>query len=262
MADYKSSLPVLASDFTGNGTIAALGQTVVANTVGQGTALFFITGTWVGTIIIQGNDGDGNFVGLKFYSSANNFYTNNTLTANGIAIINSTPFLQLQAIATLWTSGTAIVSWSSGPFSGKTQVYQDVVGALIASAYTFDGAGNSIGSTAGSLNVFTTNANVPDLSPVHANALLSPIQTVTTTESSLQAPVNAVAVIFESDSSNLTNIRWGISNAATNILSSTLGLLMEPGRDSGYLEVGRGCYLHFIALSGSNAVQVQWVLSS
>jgi hypothetical protein len=99
-------------------------------------------------------------------------------------------------------------------------------------------------------------------SPVNANSQLSPTQSVTTSESSLAAPTNAVGVIVESDSSNTGNVRWGFSNSAAAILSSTKGMLMEPGRDSGFLPLGFGNYLHLIALTSTSSVNVQWVLSS
>lgn len=96
----------------------------------------------------------------------------------------------------------------------------------------------------------------------NANSVLSAQQTVTTTESNLVAPTNAVGVIVECESPNPDNLRWGFSNSATNILSSTTGVLCEPGRDSGYLPLGAGNYLHLIATGGgSDFADVQWVLA-
>ena len=113
--------------------------------------------------------------------------------------------------------------------------------------------GNGITSTGSSLNVNTTNVN--------ANGTLSATQSVTTSESTLAAPSNAVGVVLESDSSNTNNVRWGFSKSTSSILSSTLGMLMEPGRDSGILPFGAGTYLHLISLSGTNSVNVQWIQS-
>jgi len=58
-------LNVNLSGLTGSGTISALNGTVVATTAGYGTTIFNITGTWVGTLTIQGTNGDGTWIGLK-----------------------------------------------------------------------------------------------------------------------------------------------------------------------------------------------------
>jgi hypothetical protein len=100
-------------------------------------------------------------------------------------------------------------------------------------------------------------------SPVNANATLTGSLSVTTTEGSTAAPVNAVGVVFEAESSNAVNIRWGVSNSATNILSTSSGVLMEPGRSIDYLPIGFGTYLHYIATAaGSNNIDIQWIKSS
>jgi hypothetical protein len=260
MGDFNSSLPVIESEITGIGTIAANGGKVVASTSGKGTIIFNITGIWSGTLQVQGNNGDGVFTQLVFFSNANGLYNNTSTTVNAFIIVNAAAWYQIQVIATAWTSGTATVSWGAGPFVGKEQVYSQIAAGFLSQAWLFDGSGNSISSTSGSLNVNVTNGT--EQTPVNANSKLSPTQSVTTTESSLVAPTNAIGVMFESDSSNTTNIRWGISNSTSSILSSTLGLLMEPGRDSGFLPVGAGNYLHFIALSGTVSVNVQWILTS
>lgn len=85
---------------------------------------------------------------------------------------------------------------------------------------------------------------------------------VTVAESNYAAPANAVGVIIEAESSNASNIRWGASNSAVNILSTTVGVLQEPGRDSGYVPLGQGTYLHLISVAaGTNNIDIQWVLS-
>jgi hypothetical protein len=96
--------------------------------------------------------------------------------------------------------------------------------------------------------------------PVNPNGSLSARQTVTSTESNLAAPTNAVGVIVECESVNADNLRWGFSNSTPAILSSTLGMLCEPGRDTGYIPIGAGSYLHLISTGGgSDYADVQWV---
>lgn len=86
--------------------------------------------------------------------------------------------------------------------------------------------------------------------------------TVTASESSYAGPTNAVGVLVESDSLNSVSVRYGISNSAVPILNSATGMLLEPGRDSGYLPSGAGSYIHLIGVSaGNEVVGIQWILS-
>lgn len=85
---------------------------------------------------------------------------------------------------------------------------------------------------------------------------------VTATESSTAAPANAIGLVLESESGNLLNIRWGVSNSGTAILSSSTGVLMEPGRSVDYFPVGVGAFLHYITVSnGTETLDMQWILS-
>lgn len=85
---------------------------------------------------------------------------------------------------------------------------------------------------------------------------------VTTSESTHLSPTNAIGLIIEAESGNATNIRWGISNTATSFLSTTVGQLTEPGRDSGFLPAGQGTIIHLISTgAGTNAADLQWVMS-
>lgn len=103
---------------------------------------------------------------------------------------------------------------------------------------------------------------LPISGPINANSTLSSRQTVTGTESNLIAPSNTVGILVECESVNADNLRYGFSNSATAILSTTLGMLCEPGRDAGYLPLGSGNYLHMISDgAGSDYIDVLWVKS-
>lgn len=85
---------------------------------------------------------------------------------------------------------------------------------------------------------------------------------VTIAESTFSSPTNSIGLIIEAESGNATNIRWGISNTATSFLSSTIGQLSEPGRDSGFIPAGQGTVLHLISTGvGTNKAGIQWVMS-
>jgi hypothetical protein len=62
--------------------------------------------------------------------------------------------------------------------------------------------------------------------------------------------------VLEASSSNAQNIRWAIGTTPT----TSSGLRLEPGRDTGYIPGAANILV--IAESGSSQeVQVQWILS-
>ena len=82
---------------------------------------------------------------------------------------------------------------------------------------------------------------------------------MTTSEASVQVPANTAQALIENESASLNNVRWGISNSASNILSASVGVLMEPGRDSNLLQTGFGTYIHYIGISGTALLDIQFV---
>ncbi len=145
-----------SSAATGSGTISALNQTVVASTSGYGASYFDITGTWTGTLTFQAQNGDGNWYNIYVYFATTGNYTTSSTTVNTTAQFNCAGYIQSRIIATAWTSGTATISWSATNYPHQIQVYNPNSAAnVLVEAYTFDGTGNSIGSTAGALNVST-----------------------------------------------------------------------------------------------------------
>ena len=133
----------------GSGTIAALNQTVVATTAGYGSAFFNITGTWVGTITFQAHNGDYNWFNIYVYLSSTGSYASNSTTVNTTVQLNCAGYVQVRAIATAWTSGTATVSWDSAAYPHQIQIYNPNSPLnVLTNAYTLDGNGNIIGSSA------------------------------------------------------------------------------------------------------------------
>lgn len=95
------------------------------------------------------------------------------------------------------------------------------------------------------------------LAPNTAGSIVNGTLTATTA-SSVSAPANAVGFLLEVASSNTDNVRWCVGSTA----STTVGMLAEPGRDSGYMPVGANISICAVASNGTNAYSVQWVLSS
>lgn len=78
-----------------------------------------------------------------------------------------------------------------------------------------------------------------------------------TTASTASVPANAVGFILEAPSANTDNIRWRIGGTA----STTAGLGLEPGRDTGYIPCAANISICATA-SGTNAFELQWILKS
>lgn len=92
-----------------------------------------------------------------------------------------------------------------------------------------------------------------DSTPVNNNASMT-TTTVPTTCSTLTAPANAVAFVLENLSSNTVNMFWSLG---ATLATSTTGMLLEPGRDTG--EVHAGSNVTLCAASGTPTYAIQWV---
>lgn len=80
------------------------------------------------------------------------------------------------------------------------------------------------------------------------------ISNLTTSAQTFTAPANAVGFVIMAISDNSANLRFIVGTTAT----SSLGLRLEPGRDSGYIPLGAN--ISVIAESGSSQVIcVQWI---
>jgi len=159
---------------------------------------------------------------------------------------------------TFWQS-TQPVSAASLPLpsGAATSTLQSTISGQLPASLGAKTTANSMAVT------IASDQTVAIAAPVNANGSLSARQTVTTTESYVVAPAHAVGVIVECESVNSDNLRWGFSNSATAILSTTIGVLCEPGRDTGELHFGTGTYVHLIATGSINSdyADVQWELS-
>ena len=170
----------------GSGTITALNQTVIAVTAGYGSSFFNITGTWVGTITFQANNGDGVWGNIYVYLSSTGSYTSSSTTVNSTAQLNCAGYYQVRAIATAWTSGTATVSWNAAAYPHQLQIYNSNSPLnVLTNAYTLDGNGNIIGSsTQTGASLYTIK---PDSSTTGTLGALNAI---------LNLPINNVSSVY------------------------------------------------------------------
>lgn len=145
----------------GSGTVTALNQSVIATTAGYGSSYFDITGTWVGSLTFQAQNGDGNWYNIYVYFSSTGSYASSTATANTTVQFNCAGYTQSRVIATAWTSGTAVISWNAAAYPHQMQIYNPNSAAnILVSSYLFDGVGNAISSSGGSLLVKDNSDNV------------------------------------------------------------------------------------------------------
>jgi hypothetical protein len=111
-------------DVLANGTLGALNATLEIAAAGLGTMGVGITGTWVGTIAIQGDVGDGVWQFLPMIDALTGTAIVTT-TANGIWQIGCAGFLTIRVLMFAYTSGTATVyiegtSATAGVFLSKS----------------------------------------------------------------------------------------------------------------------------------------------
>lgn len=103
----------------------------------------------------------------------------------------------------------------------------------------------------------SSDSSINTVPQTNTNGSVSNSTSVTTTATTFSPPGNAVGFIVESESSNTVNLRYAAGTTAT----TTVGMLLEPGRDSGY--VPTAATVTVCAVSGSGqAASIQWVLSS
>jgi hypothetical protein len=94
-------------DVLSDGTLAALNETVEINASGLGTVGVGISGTWVGTIAIQGNVGDGVWHFLPMIDALTGTAIVTT-TVNGAWQIGVAGFLRIRVLMFLYTSSDCL----------------------------------------------------------------------------------------------------------------------------------------------------------
>lgn len=134
------------SDVAGTGTITALAQTVAVVTNGASTAVFNITGTWVATLLFEGLDGNGLWVGCLGTTIGNGSPTSSTGTNSAVAIPCG-GFSQVRVRCSAYVSGTATVNVNAGSGIQAIQIFNLTPAGLQATVRAQDGSGNALTST-------------------------------------------------------------------------------------------------------------------
>jgi len=132
---------------TGTGTITALNGAVIALSDGESTVTFNVTGTWSATLAIQATVDGINWFSVNGYVQSAQAVIS-TFSVNQAVVVTCSGFLQLQLIATAFTSGTINVAWSNSNAGNNTlQVYSTSAQSFITWSQLKDGVGNNVTST-------------------------------------------------------------------------------------------------------------------
>ncbi|KHD88844.1 MAG: hypothetical protein OM95_06930 [Bdellovibrio sp. ArHS] len=97
---------------------------------------------------------------------------------------------------------------------------------------------------------------IPTKAPVNTNGSQANTSLTATTASTATAPANAVGFIIQAPDTNTDAIRYRIGGTA----STTAGMQLQPGRDSGYIPAAANVSV-CATTSGTNAFEIQWILS-
>ncbi len=109
-------------------------------------------------------------------------------------------------------------------------------------------------TAANSLAVVPASDYTPK-TPVNTSGSVVNGSLTATTASAETAPAGAVGFMVEAPSTNTDNIRYRVGGTA----STTAGMLMEPGRDSGFVPCGANLSI-CATVSGTNAYSILWVI--
>jgi hypothetical protein len=120
-----------------------------------------------------------------------------------------------------------------------------------------NGGTQAAGVTATGLQVDIGNSEITisSQSIYPAGSFFSSNSVVSTSATTFAAPAHAVGFILEAEGGNTDNVRWAVGSVA----STSVGVLTEPGRDSGYIPLAAD--ISVSSLTGTQSVDVQWVLS-
>jgi hypothetical protein len=147
-----------------SGTITALNGAIIAPADGESTVIFNVTGTWNAVLSLQATVDGTNWFTTNGYVQASQAVIS-SFSVNQSIIIPCSGFLQVQLIATAFTSGTVNIAWSnSNAGNGIVGVYSQSAQSFITWSQTKDGVGNNITSTSSGvkqlLDVATTACNL------------------------------------------------------------------------------------------------------
>lgn len=231
------------TDQTASGSLGVLNATVPLVTNGAGTAIFEITGTWVGTITFEGSNNnfttsqavDTTFLGGIQTSSA-------TTTINGFFSVLSGGFAKIQARMSSYTSGTATIL-ANGSQADRIVVSRQGNPNNLQTLATLNTGSNSIGTvglntgsnTIGAVNVGTktTGGATPFSLISAATTNATSVKASAGTVYSIQASNTGAAVAFLKLYNKASAPTVGTDVAVMTLILPAGGGIVIPPNDIG-----------------------------
>jgi len=170
-------------------------------------------------------------------------------SASSLSVVNSVDDIARLGIIT--ETAPASDTDSSG-LNGRLQRIAQRITSLIALFPTALGTG--VSSTAFRVVLASDQAAIAARDPINVTGTVVNTALTATTASLASAPGSTVGFILQAPSSNTDSIRFAIGTTA----STTVGMLLEPGRDTGYLPIGANISV-CATVSGTNAFALQWI---
>ena len=129
-----------------SGSLTALDDTVSASVVYWGTVGVGISGTWVGTIIVEGEVGDGVWDTISLVDQTTGATATST-TSNGNWLVSAAGFENIRVRMSLYTSGTATITlWSTSAQAGVFLLHGLPTGVNSIGTVGLDAGAASIGT--------------------------------------------------------------------------------------------------------------------
>lgn len=255
------------SDRTAAGSLVNTNDTVTVSCKGCGTVSLQLTGTWTGTVTFEGTvDGTNFFTVLAAPRDNSSSASAVSTSSNTIRAVWAAGLASFRVRFSTASSGTVVATLIASPGSSLVQINSvaaanTLVGAVQNGTWTVQ-PGNTANTTAWKVDGSAVTqpvslaAAISTKSPVNTNGSIVNTSLTATTASTASVPSNAVGFVLEAPSTNTDNIRWAIGGTA----STTVGMLTEPGRDSGFIPCAANISV-CSTVSGTNAFSIQWILS-
>lgn len=234
LSSDQSSLPRF-QDSTSGGTISVLNGAINLVPNGESTATIQITGTWVGTLTLQGTN-DGTNYNTVTGSTVPSGALVTAITANGNWRSNISAYSNFRIIATAWTSGTATVTIFGSSGLGILRVFQ-------TNPESFQvGANGKYNSSLPSLNTGDRNEiqlnKFGELAIVSRNLFRNITGIATTTVKSgagrlhnvcINSGLTAVYTIYDNTAASGTTIAIITNSTTTNVVCAAYNVEFSTG---------------------------------
>lgn len=178
--------------------------------------------------------------------------------ANSLACTLASDQSSIPVTGTFWqtTQPVSGTFWqTTQPVSGTVTV-NALTNSSVVKAQLQDNAGTAItvGQKTMSSSLPVTIASDQVAPKTYVNSAGSFVLNASlTTVTTASAPAGAVGFILEAKDANTANLRWAVGATAT----TTSGMQLQPGRDTGFVPVGADISL--VAESGTLEYQLTWI---